>query len=66
MQDVYKFTIAFDKYQEDWGFTEKLGKYGVEQVVAMLSDPEYADDKETKEWKEEYKKWLTTQLAKLG
>lgn len=58
-----EFVVAFDKAQEDWGFTEALGKYCVELTVDMLS--ENLENEEDRKWKEDYKQWLLLQLKKL-
>lgn len=56
-----ELVVAIDKREEDWGFTEALGKYAVELTVDLLSG-----DFDDPEWKAEYTKWLKSQLVKLG
>lgn len=55
-----ELVVAVDKREEDWGFTESMGKYAVELTVDLLSS-EFEDV----EWKEEYTKWLKAQLKRL-
>lgn len=55
-----ELVVAIDKREEDWGFTESLGKYAVELTVDLL-----AGEFEDVEWKEEYTKWLKAQLKRL-
>lgn len=61
--DHIAFVVAYDKIQEDWGFTECLGKHFVEVIVNLLAEP--SDYEEDKQWKEDYKKWLKDQIKKL-
>lgn len=42
----FDFILCFDKRQEDWEFTNKLGLYGMGEVVDLLTnhaEPEDAD-----------------------
>ena len=55
-----ELVVAVDKREEDWGFTESMGKYAVELTVDLL-----ASEFEDVEWKEEYTKWLKAQLKRL-
>ena len=55
-----ELVVAIDKREEDWGFTESMGKYAVELTVDLL-----ASEFEDIEWKVEYTKWLKAQLKRL-
>ena len=55
-----ELVVAIDKREEDWGFTESMGKYAVELTVDLL-----AGEFEDIEWKDEYTKWLNAQIKRL-
>jgi hypothetical protein len=56
------FVLCFDKCQEDWGFTNDLGIYGMQEVVNLLAnDLDEADA----EWKADTIKQLETWLNML-
>lgn len=61
--DPIQLVVAIDKNEENWEFTEALGKYCVELTTDLLS--EQSDYEEDKEWKKDYILWLKSQLKKL-
>lgn len=56
------FVICFDKRQEDWDFTNKIGVYGMGEVVDLLANHPDPDDED---WKNETIKQLEGWLRML-
>lgn len=56
------FVLCFDKCQEDWGFTNDLGIYGMQEVVNLLVNHPSEDDVE---WKADTIKQLEGWLKQL-
>lgn len=56
------FVLCFDKRQEDWDFTNKLGLYGMGEVVDLLANHPDVDDAE---WKADTVKQLESWLKML-
>lgn len=56
------FVFCFDKRQEDWEFTNKIGIYGMGEVVDLLVNHADADDAE---WKKETIQQLEAWLKML-
>lgn len=57
-----EFVLCFDKYQEDWGFTNDLGIYGMQEVVNLLVEH---PDEGGAEWKADTIKQLESWLKRL-
>ncbi len=53
------FVLCFDKRQEDWEFTNKIGLYGMGEVVDLLTNhPELEDVEWKAETVEQLEGWL--------
>lgn len=54
------FVVCFDKLQEDWGFTEGLAMYGVEQMLLL-----YCSDNEDPDAKKDFVNFLKKAIKKI-
>lgn len=59
-EDIVDFIKDVETRAEDWGVCDKLARHFTAQVTDFLTD-----EHEDLEWKEEWKKFLKSQLANL-